>query len=118
MPSLEQEFTQAMFDIYRRAKVEAGYNASIFFQMISDRGGVRTAKALINAPRPSEGYTHLYERGHLEITVEAVVVENPNGTSYSRRRRLPVLVSGSAALGRTSTLQAGRESADGPAMGA
>jgi hypothetical protein len=77
MPSLEQEFTQAMFDIYRRAKVEAGYNASIFFQMISDRGGVRTAKALINAPRPSEGYTHLYERGHLEITVEAVVVENP-----------------------------------------
>jgi hypothetical protein len=77
MPSLEQEFTQAMFDIYRRAKVEAGYNASIFFQMISDRGGVRTAKALINAPRPSEGYTHLYERGHLEITVEAVVIENP-----------------------------------------
>ena len=77
MPSLEQEFTQAMFDIYRRAKIEAGYNASIFFQMISNRGGVGTAKALINATRPSDGYTHLYELGHLEITVEAVVVENP-----------------------------------------
>jgi hypothetical protein len=77
MPSLEQQFTQAMFDIYRRAKTEADYNASIFFQMISERGGVRTAKALINATRPSDGYTQLYQRGHLEITVEAVVVENP-----------------------------------------
>jgi len=47
MPSLEKEFTQAMFDIYRCTKVEAGCNASIFFQMVSDRGGVRTAKALI-----------------------------------------------------------------------
>jgi len=47
MPTLDQEFTQAMFDIYRRLKVEAGYNASIFFQMVSDRGEVRTARALI-----------------------------------------------------------------------
>jgi hypothetical protein len=46
MPNLEQQFTQAMFDIYRRAKTEAGYNASIFLQMISDRGGVDTAKRL------------------------------------------------------------------------
>jgi hypothetical protein len=77
MPSLEQQFTQAMFGIYRGAKTEAGYNATIFLQMISERGGVRTAKALINATRSSDGNTHLYERGHLEITVEAVVVENP-----------------------------------------
>jgi hypothetical protein len=76
MPNLEQQFTQAMFDIYRRAKTEAGYNATIFLQMISDRGGVDTAKRLINASKPSDGYTHLYERGHLEITLEAVVVEN------------------------------------------
>ena len=39
MPSLEQEFTQAMFDIYRRAKVEAGYNASIFFHDLGSGWG-------------------------------------------------------------------------------
>ncbi len=66
MQSLEQQFTQAMFDIYRRAKTEAGYNATIFLQMISDRGGVDTAKKLINASKPSDGYTHLYERGYLK----------------------------------------------------
>ena len=33
-----------------------------FFSIfISDRGG-RSAKKLINASRPSDGYTHLYER--------------------------------------------------------
>jgi hypothetical protein len=73
MQTLEQQFTQAMFDIYRRAKTEAGYNATIFLQMISDRGGVDTAKRLIGASRPSDGYTHLYERGHLKLTLEAVV---------------------------------------------
>jgi hypothetical protein len=76
MRSLEQQLTQAMFDIYRRAKSEAGYNATIFLQMISDRGGLDTAKKLFNASKPSDGYTHLYERGYLNLTVEAVVVEN------------------------------------------
>ena len=54
MPGLEQQFTQVMFDISRHAKTEAGYNATIFLQMISDRGGVDTAKKLIGASRPSD----------------------------------------------------------------
>jgi hypothetical protein len=64
-----------MFEIYRRAKAEAGYNATIFLRMISERGGFDVAKYLINSPRPSDGYTHLYERGRLDLTVEAMVVE-------------------------------------------
>jgi hypothetical protein len=35
MPNLEQQFTQAMFDIYRGAKTEAGYNAIIFLQHLA-----------------------------------------------------------------------------------
>jgi hypothetical protein len=83
MPSLEQQFTRAMFDIYRRAKTEAGYNATIFLQMISDRGGLDTAKKLINASKPSDGYTHLYERGHLNLTVEAVSLGPPGSDRSS-----------------------------------
>lgn len=75
MATLEKLFDQAMFDVYRRAKEEAGYNAKVFFQMLTDRGGLRTAKALINATRAPEGYRALSERGHLDLTVEAVVVE-------------------------------------------
>jgi hypothetical protein len=73
---LEKEFDAAMFDIYRRAKEEAGYTASIFLRMLHDRGGLSTARYLINAAQPSDGYTELYNRGHLELTVEAMVVEN------------------------------------------
>lgn len=73
---LEKQFDEAMLTIYRRAKSEAKYNAAIFFRMLSERGGVVTAKYLINAAKPSEGYTHLYERGRLDLTVEAMVVED------------------------------------------
>nr|WP_209788573.1 hypothetical protein [Agrobacterium tumefaciens] len=66
-----------MFHIYRRAKEEAGYNALLFLQMLTTKEGLATAKQLINAQKPSDGYTHLYERGHLELTVEAMVIENP-----------------------------------------
>jgi hypothetical protein len=31
---------------------------------------------LINQPKPSDGYTHLYERGRLDLTVEAMIVED------------------------------------------
>ncbi len=76
MPNLEAQFEQAMFNIYRRAKDEAGYPANIFLQMLTNGGGVQTAKTLINAPRPSDGYTALWERGRLDLTVEAVVVDD------------------------------------------
>lgn len=70
------QFDAAMFEIYRRAKLEADYKATIFLRMINDRGGIATAKYLINSPTPSDGYTHLYERGRLDLTVEAMVAEN------------------------------------------
>jgi hypothetical protein len=73
----EKAFNQAMFEIYHRAKTEAGYTATIFLQMLGDRGGLSTAKYLINSDKPSDGYTNLYERGRLDLTVEAMVVENP-----------------------------------------
>jgi hypothetical protein len=76
MRNPSNNFDEAMFGIYRRAKSEAEYNATIFLRMISERGGLATARYLINSPKPSDGYTHLYERGRLDLTVEAMVVEN------------------------------------------
>ena len=45
--------------------------------MISDVGGLQTAKILINATNPSDGYVALWERRRLDLTVEAVLVRNP-----------------------------------------
>lgn len=76
MAGLETQFDHAMFGIYRRAKDEAGYNATIFLQMLTDNGGLSTAKTLINSAKPSDGYTALYMRGRLDLTVEALVIED------------------------------------------
>jgi len=72
---LEKKFEAAMFEIYERAKSEAGYRAAIFHRMLSDRGGLETAKYLINAKDQSDGYTALWEKRRLDLTVEAMVVE-------------------------------------------
>jgi hypothetical protein len=66
-----------MFEIFHRARTEAGYTPTIFLQMLVRRGGLSTAKYLINSDKPSDGYTNLYERGRLDLTVEAMIVENP-----------------------------------------
>lgn len=71
------DFEKAMHGIYTRAKLEANYNASQYLQMLHRHDGLGTAKRLINSPTVSDGYTHLYERGHLDLTVEALVIDNP-----------------------------------------
>jgi hypothetical protein len=76
LEALKAQFHEAMFVIYQRAKKEANYPATIFYKMVSDKGGLATAKTLINAPKPSDGYTALWERGRLDLTVEAEVIEN------------------------------------------
>jgi hypothetical protein len=65
-----------MMDIYVRAKAEAGYVATIFHRMLCDHGGLETAKRLINDSTVSSGYAALWERGRLDLTVEAIVADN------------------------------------------
>jgi hypothetical protein len=65
-----------MFDIYYRARNEADYIASKLLQMLAKDGGVATAKYLINRNQQSDGYAHLYERGRLDLTVKALIVEH------------------------------------------
>ncbi len=74
---LEIEFHEAMLNIYRRAKSEATYNAQRFLQMVVNHGGAETARMLIHAENVSDGYTALWERGRLDLTVEAMIIESP-----------------------------------------
>ncbi len=74
---LEKSFDVAMMDIYRRAKAEAGYNATRYFQMLTEHRGLETARILLHAQAVSEGYTALWERGRLDLTVEALVHDHP-----------------------------------------
>jgi hypothetical protein len=76
MPTeLESRFHEAMLDIYRHARSDASYNATRFLQMVSEQGGYEAARTLIHASTVSDGYTALWERGHLELTVEALILK-------------------------------------------
>lgn len=78
MPTeLEIEFHRAMEEIYQRAQDEAGYNAKLFRQMVADHGGVEAARRLINASQVSDGYTALWERKRLDLTMEAMLIGKP-----------------------------------------
>jgi hypothetical protein len=73
---LQNRFHDAMVDIYRRAKKEAGYNATRFLQLVGTEGGLRAAQQLLASTRPSEGFTALWERDRLDLTVEACVLRS------------------------------------------
>jgi hypothetical protein len=70
---LEQRFDAAMLHIYRRAKSEAKYNATRYFQMLTDHGGLETARILLHANAVSDAYTALWERSRLDLIVEALI---------------------------------------------
>ena len=71
----ESLFNEAMLNIYRRAKAEAGYNATRFLNMVVEHGGLETARYLLHAATVSEGYTALWERKRLDLTVEAMILQ-------------------------------------------
>jgi hypothetical protein len=71
---LERQFARAMRDIYERARAEAGYMANYFLRMLSELGPLETARRLLHSQRPSEGFTALWQRGRLDLTVESLVL--------------------------------------------
>jgi hypothetical protein len=70
-------FDEAMLNIYRQALSEAGYKATRFLTMVNEDGGLATAKYLIHSSQVSDGYTALWERKRLDLTVEATVLADP-----------------------------------------
>ncbi len=44
--------------------------------MVGENGDFEAARILINSNSVSEGYTILWEKGRLDLTVEALVLEN------------------------------------------
>jgi hypothetical protein len=74
-PRLERAFHDAMVGLYHRARREASYRGSYFIQMVSDLGGLAAAKQLLHAPDVAQGFTTLWERGRLDLTMEALIVE-------------------------------------------
>jgi hypothetical protein len=70
------QFHRAMLDVYRRARKEAGYNATYFLKMVEEVGGLEAARRLLRAGSVSSGFSALWEKGRLDLAVEAVVLQD------------------------------------------
>ncbi len=68
---LELQWDAAMEDIYQRAGNEAGYWAGRFHQMLGKRGGLGTARFILNKAASTDGYAHLRAVDRLDLSVEA-----------------------------------------------
>jgi hypothetical protein len=74
--TLEQKFHAAMVDIYNRAKLECKYNATYFIRMVSNHGGLETAKRLLRSgDLVQSGFITLWECGCLHLSIEALVLK-------------------------------------------
>lgn len=80
---INADFTVALMDAYRRAHTEAGYNAANFLSLLGERGGRETAVYLVHQPDPSLGFTRLWERRRLDLTVEAIILRPEWWTLFS-----------------------------------
>jgi hypothetical protein len=85
--TLQQQFDETMLDIYRRARDEAGYHATRFLRMLNDLGGLETARTLLHAANVSDGYTALWERQRLDLTVEAVILDRRWASLFTNEER-------------------------------
>lgn len=84
---LESRFHNDMVQIYLAAK-KLKYNASYFWQMVTEKGGYMTAKHLIHTEAPSEGFSKLWDLKRLDLSVEAHVLKpeyNPLFTDEERQ---------------------------------
>ncbi len=85
---VERQFNRAMVGVYESAKRATGYNATRFIQMIADQGGLDTGRQLLHSSQVSDGFTALWERGRLDLAVEAVVLRPEFATLFSDEREI------------------------------
>lgn len=76
MTHLEKQFNDDMKDIYLMAKKDIKYNASRFWQLVCEKGGVQAAKTLIAKEGGTYGFEILWENKRLDLSVEAHVLKS------------------------------------------
>jgi hypothetical protein len=67
-------FTRALVGAAQEANSRVNYRAPYYLDMLHELGGFETAQQLIHRTKPSDGFTHLWEREALDLTVEAYVL--------------------------------------------
>jgi hypothetical protein len=84
---LARRFESEVFQTYEIAKKVCRYNANRFLQMLSEHGGVPTARQLLENDGIAYGLTQLWKCGRLDISVEALVLKPPFRALFTELER-------------------------------
>ncbi|EPD54168.1 hypothetical protein HMPREF1210_00153 [Paenisporosarcina sp. HGH0030] len=83
---LANQFHSDMLNIYKEAK-KINYTPTAFLQMLTKQNGLIVAKKLINSNQPSTGFSVLWDKKRLDLTVEALVLKVEYSTLFSKEER-------------------------------
>lgn len=75
--NIEEELTQEMLDMYKRAGEEAGYWGNYFLRAVRKNGGLITAKKMLteqSKTTPAKGLQALIKAKRLDLSLEALVL--------------------------------------------
>lgn len=120
MTPLEQEFHNEMVNIYEQT-TRYNYRPTRFLQIVQERGGVNAAKYLLAAPGTQEGLFKLYELKRLDLSMEALVIQDRYASLFEpaeieiARKRLQELGYNDAPIARVTSKPKSRPSMT-PAM--
>jgi hypothetical protein len=74
--ALEQEFDDACMESVKECR-KLGYNPSLFVTMRAQMGSVEACRRLMNSPKWPDGFVRLLEMKRLDLSIEALVHDNP-----------------------------------------
>jgi hypothetical protein len=82
------DFEKRVWSAIDTMKDEYDYTPTLLINMINDHGAVEAVKRLINNPKPSSGYTKLWELKALNLSMEAIILEKEWESIFSEEERL------------------------------
>ncbi|MBO4238580.1 GmrSD restriction endonuclease domain-containing protein [Pseudonocardia alni] len=74
-PADDTRYDTAVLDLIQRCRDDLRYNPRYFRVMVTEYGALEATRRLLGAQAVSDGFVTLWERGRLDLTVEALVVE-------------------------------------------
>lgn len=95
---LEQDFDDACMKAVRAGEKE-GYSASVFLEMRTRHGGREAARRLMHGRQVPYGFRKLAQMGRLDLTIEAIVHDNPRFQSLFPQKTLDYCTARLAAVG-------------------
>ena len=83
---LENQFHNAMLEIYHKALYICNHNHHVFLRMVVEHGGVQAAKRLLHSLLQS-GFTALWECNCLNLTMENLVLRPQFSVLFTEEER-------------------------------